>query len=155
VTNAGPGSLLGDSGSSLRRLRLGFRYWRRSRPFWAGLWCLVGGAIIAYGPVTVFRFVLVSGTIVSVGILVGVVVALMGLFLWFLPLNRHIAGVLAIAFSLVSFITSNLGGFIVGMILGIIGGAMGFAWTPGEPPPAPGTPPRPRTARTWPPFGRR
>ncbi|MBO0686624.1 MAG: hypothetical protein J2P45_26055, partial [Candidatus Dormibacteraeota bacterium] len=67
---------------------------------------------------------------VSIGILVGVVVVLMGLFLWFLPQNRHIAGALAIAFSLASFITSNLGGFIVGMALGIVGGAMGFAWTP-------------------------
>lgn len=110
--------------------RLRFRRWRRSRPFWAGIWCLLGGSFIAFGPVTAIRFVLVSGTIVSVGILVGVVVLLMGLFLWFLPQNRHIAGALAIAFSLASFVTSNLGGFILGMVLGILGGAMGFAWTP-------------------------
>ncbi|MBO0838346.1 MAG: hypothetical protein J2P28_22900, partial [Actinobacteria bacterium] len=109
---------------------LRFRLWRRSRPFWGGTWCLLGGLLIAFGPATAIRFVLVSGTIVSVGILVGVVVLLMGLFLWFLPQNRHIAGVLAIAFSLASFVTSNLGGFIVGMVLGILGGAMGFAWTP-------------------------
>jgi uncharacterized protein DUF6114 len=154
-----PGSGL-DAGRSPRRLRLGFREWRRSRPFWAGLWCLLGGALIAFGPATAIRFVLVSGTIVSVGILVGVVVLLMGLFLWFLPQNRHIAGVLAIAFSMASFVTSNLGGFIVGMALGVLGGAMGFAWTPRPaeaPPETPGEPPStrptaPSAEQGWPPV---
>jgi Family of unknown function (DUF6114) len=156
-----PGSAPAAS-RSLQRLRLGFREWRRSRPFWAGLWCLLGGALIAFGPATAIRFVLVSGTIVSVGILVGVVVLLMGLFLWFLPQNRHIAGVLAIAFSMASFVTSNLGGFILGMALGVLGGAMGFAWTPrppaappetrAEPPTQPAAPP---AEQGWPPVDRR
>jgi hypothetical protein len=32
--------------------------------------------------------------------------------------------------SLVSFITSDLGGLLLGMLLGIIGGALAFAWSP-------------------------
>ncbi|MDT7599789.1 MAG: hypothetical protein QOK26_1866, partial [Pseudonocardiales bacterium] len=32
--------------------------------------------------------------------------------------------------SLVSFVTTNLGGLVVGMLLGIVGGSLGFAWRP-------------------------
>ena len=39
-------------------LRSGFRAWRRTRPFWGGLWCILGGAIIAYGPTTAIKIIL-------------------------------------------------------------------------------------------------
>ncbi len=113
-----------------RRARLAFRQWRRTRPFWAGVWCLLGGAIIIYGPLTVIKLVLVSGTVVWAGILIGALVCVMGLFMWFSPQFRQVLGVLAILFSIVSLITSNFGGFLIGMLLGVIGGAMAFGWTP-------------------------
>lgn len=37
---------------------------------------------------------------------------------------------------LLSFIASNFGGFFIGMLLGIIGGSMGFGWTPSADQPA-------------------
>ncbi len=114
----------------LRRSRLAFRQWRRTRPFWAGVWCLLGGAIIIYGPLTVIKLVLVAGTVVWAGILIGALVCVMGLFMWFSPEFRQVLGVLAILFSMVSLVTSNFGGFVVGMLLGVIGGAMAFGWTP-------------------------
>lgn len=39
-------------------------------------------------------------------------------------------GFLIITLSLASFITSNLGGFLLGMLLAMFGGAMAMAWTP-------------------------
>ena len=114
-------------------LRSGFRAWRRTRPFWGGLWCILGGVIIAYGPTTAIKIILISGTIVWLGIMVGLLVVLMGLFLWFAPHLRQLVGVMAVAFSMVSLITSDYGGFFIGLMLGTIGGALGFAWTPIRP----------------------
>ena len=119
-----------DPLSWLRLIWSAFRRWRRTRPFWGGLWCILGGIIIAYGPTTAVRVILVAGTTVWLGILMGVLVILMGLFLWFAPQLRQLVGVLAVVFSMISLITSDYGGFVIGLLLGTMGGALGFAWTP-------------------------
>jgi hypothetical protein len=113
-------------------LRRAFRSFRRTRPFWGGLWCILGGVVIAYGPTTAIKVILISGTAVWLGITMGVLVGIMGLFLWFAPNQRLVAGVLAVVFSVASLITSDYGGFVIGMLLGTVGGAMGFAWAPGS-----------------------
>ena len=113
-----------------RRARATFRDWRHTRPFWAGVLCLLGGALMAYGPLSVFKYVLVAGTVIWAGVLIGLLVCAMGLFFWLAPQFRQLVGILAAVFSVVSLITSNFGGFIIGMLLGSFGGAMGFAWTP-------------------------
>lgn len=111
-------------------VRSRFRHWRRTRPFWGGLWAVLGGLLILVGPLTAIKVILVAGQVVWMGISVGAMVAIFGLFLWFSPSQRQIAGVLIVVLSLISFITSDFGGFLVGMILGLVGGAMGFAWVP-------------------------
>jgi len=116
-----------------------FRAWRRSRPFWAGLWTILGGLLMAAGPLTAIKVILVAGTTVLFGVLVGVLVLAMGIFLWFTPHLRQVVGILAVLFSLVSLITSDYGGFVVGLILGTVGGAMGFAWSPVQPRASEGT----------------
>jgi len=113
-----------------KRARVGFRRWRRTRPFWAGVWCILGGALMMYGPLTVIKFVLIAGTVVWAGILIGALVVTMGLFMWFSPQFHQVLGILAALFSIVSLITSNLGGFLIGLLFGVIGGSMAFAWTP-------------------------
>jgi len=137
--SVGKGRALRALSSRLSRLTLGgiwrgFRAWRRSRPFWGGLFCILGGAIILYGPATVWRFLLVSGGVVWAGILTGAIIVLMGLILWFAPGQRTLAGLLAVVLSVASLVSANLGGYFVGMFLGIVGGALGFAWAPIRPP---------------------
>jgi hypothetical protein len=88
---------------------------------------------MAYGPATAIRVILIAGSAVWLGILVGLVVALLGLFIWLQPQLRQLCGVLAALFSVVSLLTSDYGGFVIGMTLGIIGGALGFAWSPRQP----------------------
>jgi Family of unknown function (DUF6114) len=127
-----PSRLRGDAGSALRWSWAAFRAWRRTRPFWAGIWCVIGGAVIAYGPISAFKVILVSGSTVWLGILVGLLVLVMGLFLWFAPNLRHLVGILAAMFATVSLFTSTYGGFGIGLVLGTVGGALGFAWTPGR-----------------------
>jgi hypothetical protein len=94
---------------------------------------VLGGAVIAYFPAQALKFLLVSSGNVALGVAVGLVVAIMGLFMWFAPAQRHLAGILAVLFAVVSLVTSTFGGLLVGMILGTVGGAMGFAWAPDEP----------------------
>jgi len=130
ITVRPPGSPSSYREPLVRRTRVAFRTFRKSRPFWGGLWCILGGAAMAYGPTTAIKVILISGTVVWAGILVGVLVATMGVFLWFTPQLRHVVGVVAVMLSIVSLLTSDYGGFGVGLILGTVGGAMGFAWTP-------------------------
>ena len=114
-------------------LRLGFRRWRRSRPFWGGFWAILGGGFIAYIPTLAIKLLLAAGTTVLVAIMVGVLIAVFGLFLWFAPHLRQIVGVLIEVLAVASLVTSNLGGFFIGMIMAMVGGALGFAWVPTEP----------------------
>lgn len=115
------------------RFRMAFRRWRRSRPFWGGLLTVLGGGIITLGPASAYKVMLQAGDVIWEGITVGALVTILGLFLWFQPSMRHFFGVLIVILSLVSFITSDIGGFIIGMTLSMTGGSMGFAWVPVDP----------------------
>nr|WP_246430864.1 DUF6114 domain-containing protein [Streptomyces rectiverticillatus] len=110
-----------------------WRHWRRTRPFWAGALLVVAGTEIAAMPLAPLSVLLSLGLggIAALGIGVALVAA--GLFLWFLPHTHHYVGVHAVILSVLSFAVTNLGGFLAGMLLGIAGGAMGFAWTPQRP----------------------
>jgi hypothetical protein len=130
ITIRPPGSPSSYREPLLQRTRAAFRTWRKARPFWGGLWCVLGGAAMAYGPTTAIKVVLISGTVVWAGILVGLLVAMMGLFLWFTPHLRHLVGIVAVLLSIVSLLTSDYGGFGIGLVLGTVGGALGFAWAP-------------------------
>jgi hypothetical protein len=130
ITIRPPGSPSDYQEPLFLRARAAFRGWRKSRPFWGGLLCILGGAAMAYGPTTAIKIILISGTIVWLGILIGALVAIMGLFLWFTPHLRQLVGVLAVLLSVVSLLTSDYGGFGVGLVLGTVGGALGFAWIP-------------------------
>ncbi|HLW18261.1 MAG TPA: DUF6114 domain-containing protein [Actinomycetota bacterium] len=114
----------------LHNLRLNFRVWRRSRPFWAGLIALVGGLPMWYFPMKAVQFLFVSKTPIWQGILVGVLVETFALLLWIQPAHRTMYGVFIVLLSLVSFITSDFGGLFIGMLLGILGGSLALAWTP-------------------------
>ncbi|MFB7630977.1 DUF6114 domain-containing protein [Streptomyces sp. NPDC056149] len=110
--------------------RAALRRWRRSRPFWAGLLLLLGGAELLLVPLSPLT-VLVSlglGGLAALGIGVALMVA--GLFLWCTPAAHHYVSINALILSVLSFAATNLGGFLVGMGLGIAGSAMGFGWTP-------------------------
>lgn len=108
----------------------GFKRWRRGRPFWAGVWTILGGAIVAYVPATGFRLVFIGGSLLWLGMLVGVVIAVFGVFFWIQPHERRILGVLTILLGFASFVTSDFGGFFVGMLLTLLGGSLALAWAP-------------------------
>jgi hypothetical protein len=71
------------------------------------------------------------------GILIGAVLIVAGLLLWFHPVQRMFYSIVAVLLAISALIASNLGGFLIGTILGIVGGPLGFAWTPLPPGAAP------------------
>lgn len=107
-----------------------FTDFRRTRPFWGGLWMLLGGWAImslTFAPISVVAGAGFGGI---AGYLLGGGLMLFGLTVWVNPALRHVMGALGCAFAVASLVGSNLGGFLVGMLLGILGGAMSFGWGP-------------------------
>jgi len=66
-----------------------------------------------------------------------------GMLMWFTPQQRMFYAVVAVVTAVFSLIGVNLGGFFIGMLLGLVGGALGFAWVPPRVADAPVRPPRP------------
>ncbi|MEU9115394.1 DUF6114 domain-containing protein [Streptomyces sp. NPDC048483] len=126
--------------------RAALRRWRRTRPFWAGLLLVLGGAELLLVPLSPLT-VLVSlglGGLAALGIGLALMVA--GIFLWCAPAAHHYVSINALILSVLSFAATNLGGFLVGMGLGIAGSAMGFGWTPVRDTADAGSPDRPAAA---------
>jgi hypothetical protein len=69
------------------------------------------------------------------GVLIGILLIAAGIVLWVNPTHRVFYGIAGIVLGIISFPASNLGGFVLGMLLAIIGGALAFAWVPAEPDP--------------------
>ncbi|MEV7725844.1 DUF6114 domain-containing protein [Streptomyces sp. NPDC087917] len=114
-----------------------FRGWRGRRPFWAGLFTLFGGIPIMYFPYADLRLgnisLAMATTTGSTSLIIGVLLITLGLALWFQQNIRVFAGVAAILLALLSLPVANLGGFFIGFLFALIGGAMALSWAPGEP----------------------
>ncbi|MEU6484304.1 DUF6114 domain-containing protein [Streptomyces sp. NPDC046887] len=117
--------------------RLRFRAWRGNRPFWGGLFTMFGGVPIAYLPYADMRLgniTLAMQTTAGAGsLIIGVLLITLGLTMWFQPNTRVFAGIAAIILGLVSLPMSNIGGFLIGFLFSLIGGALSVSWAPGVP----------------------
>jgi uncharacterized protein DUF6114 len=115
-----------------RRTR--FRQWRGGRPFAGGVLLTVGGAEILVtmkAPLPVIMHIGMQGL---AGYLLPVLMAVCGLLLLFNPAQRLFYSVLGILLSLGTWMTSNLGGFFIGLLLGATGSCMAFGWLPDQEP---------------------
>lgn len=70
----------------------------------------------------------ITALVGAFGLASGVVVLISGVMLRTNPSQRSIWGVLIVVFSVLSFF--GFGGFIIGAIIGIIGGIMALTWKP-------------------------
>ncbi|MFF5335076.1 DUF6114 domain-containing protein [Streptomyces sp. NPDC013181] len=118
--------------------RRGFRTWRGDRPFWAGLFTMLGGLPIMYFPYAnmhLGNMTLAMSTTAGAGsLIIGVLLVTLGLTMWLQSIVRVFAGVAAILLALVSIPVANIGGFLIGFILALVGGALSISWMPGETP---------------------
>ena len=123
-----------------------FRAWRRTRPFTGGLLLLLAGlellliplgGDLGHGAIKLVIYIGIGGVF---GVLIGVLLIAAGIAIWVNPAHRAFYGVAGIVLGIASFPASNLGGFFIGMLLAIIGGSLGFAWTPADAPRVPAEP---------------
>ncbi|GAA2604181.1 MULTISPECIES: DUF6114 domain-containing protein [Streptomyces] len=128
-----------QSAGNFTRLRLRFRAWRGGRPFWAGLFTLLGGVPIAYFPYATLKLgnmsIAMATTAGAASLIIGGLLVTLGLTMWFQTATRIFAGVAAILLALVSLVVSNIGGFLIGFLLALFGGALAISWAPGKPRP--------------------
>ncbi|MCJ0874958.1 DUF6114 domain-containing protein [Streptomyces sp. AP-93] len=107
-----------------------WRRWRRGRPFWGGLFAILAGAEICALPLAPLKIMLQQGVAGIPSVLMGIVMIVLGLTAWFSPPQRALAGVLTTLIATAALVLSNLGGFLIGTLLGILGGGLMFAWQP-------------------------
>ncbi len=116
------------------KARLAFRNWRRSRPFWGGLLVLIAGGPILYFPyanLTLGSLSLhLSTTAGAQSLVIGVLLIALGISVWFQPHVRVFAGIAALVLTLISIPMSNLAGFGLALLPGLIGGALVCSWAP-------------------------
>ncbi|WP_330289761.1 DUF6114 domain-containing protein [Streptomyces sp. NBC_00576] len=122
------------SGSGFARVRRDFRYWRRTRPFWAGLLVILAAAPIIYFPYFNLSLgalsVAMSTTAGAGSLVIGLTLIVLGGLLWFQPVIRFFAGCVAVFLGVLALPISNFGGFFVGTLCAATGGLLALAWGP-------------------------
>ncbi|MEU6588172.1 DUF6114 domain-containing protein [Streptomyces sp. NPDC046881] len=114
--------------------RLAFRGWRARRPFWGGLLLALGGGEILLTEKASLKVVLHIGMQGLAGYLLPGLMVLLGLLILFNPSQRLFYSITGILLSLGTWLTSNLGGFFIGLLLGAIGSCLTFGWLPDQEP---------------------
>ncbi|MFJ9558195.1 DUF6114 domain-containing protein [Nocardiopsis sp. NPDC101807] len=119
----------------LRTGRERFRDWRRSRPFWGGVLLVAAGVELLLAPaaqslILPIDLIVYAGIAGVSGALIAALLITLGALSWLQPAQHVFFGLVGLALALVSFVTSNFGGFVIGMLLGIVGGSLVFAWAP-------------------------
>ncbi|MBP0449686.1 hypothetical protein J5Y04_08985 [Kitasatospora sp. RG8] len=111
-----------------------FRHFRRSRPFWGGLMAMIAGVPIMYFPYAKLSLngmtVTMATTAGAGSLIIGILLIVLGLTAWFQPAVRFFAGVATMLLTLVSIPVSNLSGFGMSLLPGLIGGGLMLAWAP-------------------------
>ncbi|MFE1441225.1 DUF6114 domain-containing protein [Streptomyces sp. NPDC058739] len=114
--------------------RAAFRRWRGTRPFWGGLLLALAGSEILLTMKASFKVVLHVGMQGLAGYLLPVLMVLCGLLILFSPAQRLFYSLTGLLLSLGTWVTSNLGGFLLGLLLGATGSCLAFGWLPDQEP---------------------
>ncbi|HEU5139300.1 MAG TPA: DUF6114 domain-containing protein [Bacillales bacterium] len=104
-----------------------FKQWRKRRPFWGASLTLLAGLLILWIPLNLYMLAFAPGNFAIVGLLFGGLITIIGVMAYIYPQFSTVLGVMTIFLSVIS-IMGALGGFVVGTILGIVGGSLCIAW---------------------------
>ncbi|NUT95011.1 MAG: hypothetical protein HOY78_23610 [Saccharothrix sp.] len=107
-----------------------FRDWRHSCPFLAGLITLGAGVELMVVVSSAPGVVRLLGRGAAETWMLGALLVVAGLTLWYTPTLRYFAGTAAIVAGLLSLVLANLGGYLLGFLLAVLGGALALAWRP-------------------------
>lgn len=111
-----------------------FREWRGRRPFAGGLLLFLGGAEILVTMKAPLPVILKIGMQGLAGYLLPSLMIVCGLLIVFNPSQRLFYSILGILLSLGTWLTSNIGGFVVGLLMGAVGSTLAFGWLPDQEP---------------------
>jgi MFS family permease len=74
--------------------------------------------------------------LMALGVIFGIIVIVGSIMIYqAVPSKVKTGSILVIIFSILSLFVAGSGGFLVGLILGLIGGILGLVWKPPAPPP--------------------
>ncbi|WP_205520053.1 DUF6114 domain-containing protein [Virgibacillus doumboii] len=104
-----------------------FKKWRNNRPFWGASLVILAGLLILYIPIQLYAIAFVPGSLVFIGFLFGGLMLITGVLGYLYPKFSTVFGIVAIFLSVLS-VMGALGGFLIGTIIGIAGGALLIAW---------------------------
>ncbi|MGW2091810.1 DUF6114 domain-containing protein [Promicromonospora sukumoe] len=138
-----PGDGPADAGRPGLRTRFAdwrrdFRPWRRQRPFVGGVLVVLAGLEMLFlrGPIGLDQLgvnvVLKFGVEGAQATILPLTLILLGVLVIAMPVHRIFYGVLALAISVYSIAGVNLGGWVVGFLLGVVGGVIVVSWGPEE-----------------------
>jgi hypothetical protein len=115
--------------------RRDFRPWRRQRPFVGGVLVVLAGLeMLLSGPIKLdqlgMNVVLQFGVEGAQATILPITLVLLGVLSIAQPVHRIFYGVIALAISVYSIAGVNLGGWVAGFLLGVIGGVVVVSWAP-------------------------
>lgn len=94
---------------------------------------MLSGLIILFPPYASLKFgdmVISLNTVGGISsLLIGVVMVMCAISLWTTPQYRLPAGIVTLLLALVAIVAANLGVFMVGTLLGILGAGLAIAWS--------------------------
>ncbi|WP_405730002.1 DUF6114 domain-containing protein [Streptomyces sp. NBC_00028] len=125
---------MSDTDTPRRGVRSAFREWRADRPFWGGLLLTLGGAEILLTEKASLKVVLHIGMQGLAGYLLPGLMVVLGLLILFNPTQRLFYSITGVLLALGTWLTSNLGGFFIGLLLGVVGSCLAFGWLPDQEP---------------------
>lgn len=97
----------------------------------AGIFILLNGLIIAFmGAIFAVIFPALGAAIALFGLIFGIIVILGAGLMYSKPSAVKTGAIIVLIFSILSIVIG--GGFVMGFILGIVGGALGLAWKPSK-----------------------
>ncbi len=133
----GPAAAAGTGPAPSTR-RGAWRAWRGRRPFLGGVLMTLGGLEVLATEKASLGVVVHVGMEGLSGYLIPTMLVVCGVLTLVNPAQRMFYSVLGVLLALGSWVTSNLGGFFVGLLLGVAGSCLAFGWLPDQEPRARG-----------------
>ncbi len=84
-------------------------------------------SVLARGSIKLVIYIGIGGV---AGAIIGALLMACGVLVWLQPAHRVFYSIAGVLLAVASFVATNLGGFFVGVLLGVVGGSASFAWTP-------------------------
>jgi hypothetical protein len=117
--------------ATLARRWSDFRRWRHGRPFWSGLLLMLSGIELWLSSnMDLGALEVHLGYEGFLSYVLPAIMLVCGVFVWLSPNQRLFYGIVGGLTAIYSLIGLNLGGWFLGMLIGVIGGGLAFAWTP-------------------------